>query len=245
MEEDGAKDEEKISSEKSVENIESAVNLNEETDATSEIIEASDDLIIWENAFDDESASSMMDALAKASEFSDVGKRRLKSEVTGTITAIRIYRTVELDELSPSLKKIVSAYEKPLKEKAKFLEDNGIKGKRVQAHTKLAPTGKLKKSQDAVFIEFYVEYMDTVGVGDKVVYNSANKAVEKGIFPEGKEPYTYFRPNEPIDALLAATSIDKRMVSSTYVYGSLQKLMIELDRSVKDIMGIPYDDSEV
>lgn len=208
-------------------------------------IEASDDLIIWENAFDDESASSMMDALAKASEFSDVGKRRLKSEVTGTITAIRIYRTVELDELSPSLKKIVSAYEKPLKEKAKFLEDNGIKGKRVQAHTKLAPTGKLKKSQDAVFIEFYVEYMDTVGVGDKVVYNSANKAVEKGIFPEGKEPYTYFRPNETVDALLAATSIDKRMVSSTYVYGSLQKLMIELDRSVKEIMGIPYDDSEV
>ena len=44
VEEDGAKDEEKISSEKSVENIESAVNLNEETDATSEIIEASDDL---------------------------------------------------------------------------------------------------------------------------------------------------------------------------------------------------------
>ena len=208
-------------------------------------IEASDDLIIWENAFDDESAAGMMDALAKASEFSDVGKRKLKSEVTGTITAIRIYRTVELDELSPSLKKIVSAYEKPLKEKAKFLEDNGIKGKRVQAHTKLAPTGKLKKSQDAVFIEFYVEYMDTVGVGDKVVYNSANKAVEKGIFPEGKEPYTEFRPNEPIDALLSDVSISKRLVSSSYVYGSLQKLMIELDRSIKDIMGIPYDDSEV
>ena len=44
MEEDGAKDEEKISSEKSVENIESAVNLNEENDAASEIIEASDDI---------------------------------------------------------------------------------------------------------------------------------------------------------------------------------------------------------
>ena len=44
VEEDGAKDEEKISSEKSVENIESAVNLNEENDATSEIIEASDDI---------------------------------------------------------------------------------------------------------------------------------------------------------------------------------------------------------
>ena len=42
--EDDAKNEEIISSEKSVENIDSTVNLNEETDASSEIIESSDDL---------------------------------------------------------------------------------------------------------------------------------------------------------------------------------------------------------
>ena len=42
--EDDAKNEEIISSEKSVKNIDSTVNLNEETDATSEIIEASDDI---------------------------------------------------------------------------------------------------------------------------------------------------------------------------------------------------------
>lgn len=42
--EDGAKDEEKISSEKSVEIIDSAVNLNEDDNASSEIIEATDDL---------------------------------------------------------------------------------------------------------------------------------------------------------------------------------------------------------
>ena len=42
--EDAVKDEEKISSEKSVENIDSTINLNEEIEASSEIIEASDDL---------------------------------------------------------------------------------------------------------------------------------------------------------------------------------------------------------
>lgn len=80
---------------------------------------------------------------------------------------------------------------------------------------------------------------------DKVVYYSANKAVEKNIFPEGLEPYTDFRPNEKIDAFVSEISIDKRMVTSTLIYGSLQKLMIELDRSVKDIMGIGYNDSTV
>lgn len=44
VEENGAKNEVKISSEKSVENIDSIVNLNEENDASSEIIEAPDDL---------------------------------------------------------------------------------------------------------------------------------------------------------------------------------------------------------
>ena len=44
VEDDGAKDEEKISSEKSVEIIDSTVNLNEENDSSSEIIEASDDI---------------------------------------------------------------------------------------------------------------------------------------------------------------------------------------------------------
>ena len=44
MEENDAKEEEKISPEISADNIDSAVNLNEENDSSSEIIKASDDL---------------------------------------------------------------------------------------------------------------------------------------------------------------------------------------------------------
>ena len=44
VEENDVKTDEEISSEKSVENIDSTVNLNEETEASSKIIEASDDL---------------------------------------------------------------------------------------------------------------------------------------------------------------------------------------------------------
>ena len=210
-------------------------------------VEASDDLVIWEDAFDDQDSEDIMKAITKDKDFSELGKRKLKSDVTGTVTGIKIYRTVELDELSPSLHKIVSAYEKPLKEKAKYLEEMNIPyaKSKVDSHYKLNPTGTMKRAQEAILIEVYVEYLDTVGVGDKIVYNSANKAVEKGIFPKGKEPYTAFRPNEKIDAFVADTSISKRIVTSTYVYGAIQKAMIELDRSVKDIMGIPYDDSTV
>ena len=103
----------------------------------------------------------------------------------------------------------------------------------------------MKKAQDAVLIEIYVEYQDTVGVGDKIVYYSANKAVEKNIFPIGLEPYTAYRPNEKLDALLSQTSIEKRMVLSVCLIGSINKTMVELDRKVKDILGIKYDDSVI
>ena len=207
-------------------------------------VECGDNLLIWQAPFDDEEANSLMKTLA-GEDVSELGKRTLKSEVTGVIKAIKIFRTVELDDLSESLRKVVDDYEKPLRVLKKKLEDNNLDTSQVPAHYILPPTGKLKKAQNAIIIEYYVEYKDVVGVGDKVVYFSANKAVEKNIIPKGKEPYTDFRPNEPIDAFISEVSIDKRMVCSSLIIGSLQKLMIELDRSVKDIMGIPYDDSTV
>ena len=207
-------------------------------------IEASDTILMWETSVDDEDASELMDALTDG-DISDIGKKKLKSEVTGTLVDIKMFRTIEYEDMSESLRKIVEDYEKPIKKKAKIIKDNNLSMSKVPAHYALPPTGKLKRAQEAVLIEFYVEYLDTVGVGDKIVYNSANKAVEKNIFPIGKEPYTEFRPNEKIDAFVGDSSISKRLVTSTFIYGSLQKLMIELDRSVKDIMGIPYDDSTV
>lgn len=209
-------------------------------------VEASDTLLMWETMVDDEDAAELMNALTGDGEnVSEIGKRKLKSEVTGTLVDIKMFRTIEYDAMSPTLKKVVQDYERPIKRRAKVIADNNLSKSKVQAHYKLPATGKLKRAQEAVLMEFYVEYLDTVGVGDKIVYNSANKAVEKAVFPVGKEPYTEFRPNEKIDAFVGDSSISKRLVTSTFLYGSLQKLMVELDRSVKDIMGIPYDDSTV
>jgi hypothetical protein len=207
-------------------------------------LECEDSLMIWQQAFDDEEANALMRAFTK-DEVSDLGKKKLKTKVTGVLKDIKIFRTVEVEELSGSLQKLVKEYEEPLIELEDKLKSNNLDISQIPAHYKLNPTGKLKKAQDSILIEFYVEYIDTVGIGDKVVYYSANKAVEKNIIPLGKEPYTSFRPNESIDAFVSEVSIDKRMVTSTLITGSLQKLMVELDRSVKDIMGIPYDDSTV
>jgi hypothetical protein len=207
-------------------------------------VECGDSLLTWQVSFKDEDADMLMRTLSK-DEVSDLGKKKLISEVTGTVKGIKIFRTIDPEDMTESMRAMVNEYEKPLKQKAKIYKENNLDFSEIPAHYKLPANGKLKRAQDAILVEYYVEYLDTVGIGDKIVYFSANKGVEKSMIPKGKEPYTEFRPNESVDAFVGDISIAKRMVVSTVLVGSINKLLIELDRSVKDIMGIEYDDSKV
>ena len=209
-------------------------------------IEVGESLIVWQDPYEEQDANILLKVLANDREaVSELGRRTLKSEITGKVADIKIYRTVESDELSESLQKIVKQYEAPIKSLKTKLDSNNIESKDLPATYKLEPTGKLKKAQEAIYIEFYLEYTDRVAVGDKIVYFSANKAVIKNVLPKQLTPYTDFRPTEPVDAFVSVTSINKRLVNSTLVYGALQKLVVEMDRKCKDIAGIKYDPSDL
>ena len=209
-------------------------------------IEQGDPLLIWQTPYDEEDVNALLKALANDTDgVNELGKHTVKSEYTGKVVGMKVYRTVDYDELSSSLLKLVKQYERPINELQKRLKEEGIEDVDLPANYPLEATGKLKKASDGVVIEFYVEYLDIVGVGDKITYNAANKAVISKVIPEGLEPTTDFRPNEPISAIVSVTSIQKRMVQSTVTYGAIQKLMVELDRTCKDMVGIPYDDSTV
>ncbi len=209
-------------------------------------VKVNDPLVIWSDPHDEEDATALARALGStAEEVSEFGRRSLKANTTGRIADIRLYRTNDIDEMSPSVQKIFKAYEKPISDLKKELVANGIETNELPADYKLELSGKLKKAKDAFFVEFFIEFLDTVAVGDKIVYFSANKAVIDAIIPKEKAPYTDFRPKEPVDAFVSVTSIDKRMVTSTLIYGGMQKLLVELDRSIKDILGIPYDETSV
>lgn len=210
-------------------------------------VEQGDPLLIWQTPYEEEDVNALLKALANDTEaVNELGRHSIKSEYTGTVIGMKVYKTVEDKELSDSLRKLVKQYEKPINDLEKRLKQEGLEEEvDLPANYPLSATGKLKNAADGVKIEFYIEYLDLVGVGDKITYNAANKAVIAKVIPKGKEPYTDFRPNEPISGILSVTSIQKRMVQSIVTYGGLQKLMVELDRTCKDMADIPYDDSKV
>lgn len=208
-------------------------------------IEEGDTLLTIQNPYDDEDVNNLLRNLVDDPEkISNLGRVAITSKVTGVVQDIIVYRTVDKDELSPSLKKIVNEYERGVNAKKKEMKQYGIEDHtQLPSTEKLQPTGKLKNAADSVVIEIYLKYEDKMKVGDKLVYYSALKGVIKDIFPEGQEPVSKYRPNEKIQSLLSVGSINGRMTTSILINGAIYKYLIELSRKCKDILGIKYKDN--
>ena len=212
-----------------------------------ESVNQEDILYETQTAYEDEDINILLKNLAGDTEMiSKLGRKPVKSPVTGTIVGIKVYRTCELEDLSDSLKKFVSSVEAESNKTLSKLKSLGISDPTVAgSNKKLEPIGKLKNRPDSVLIEYYVQYHDIVSIGDKITYWSANKGVIRNIIPSELAPYTDFRPDEEVSAYTGISSINKRQISSNLIVGSLNKLCIELGRSVREILGIPYMKDEV
>ena len=205
-------------------------------------VQEGDPLLIIQNTFEDNDVNVLLKNLVDDEDtVTSLGRIPIKSHNTGYIEDIRIYRTCELDEMSPSLKKIVTEYEKKEnKRAAQVAKYDETLAKQYKAQ-KLEQDGKLKGVEDGVLIEIFVAYKDDFSVGDKLIFLGAQKGVAKEVIPEGQEPTSSYRPNEPIDAIASMVSFDKRMCCAPLQYTLIGKALVELDRQVKDIMGIKQE----
>lgn len=171
----------------------------------------------------------------------EIGKIKVKSKVTGKLQDIRIYSTIPTSEMSKSLAAFVNKYNAPIDKMKSKLSKLGIDASQYGTSGVLPAVGKLKHAEGKVLVEFYIKYYDKMSVGDKLVYFSALKGVVKEIFPEGKEPYSEYRPEEKVHSFLPVGSVNARIVTSVLTLGAINKVLIELDRHVKDIMGVKWD----
>lgn len=206
-------------------------------------IQEGDPLLIIQNSYEDEDVNVLLKNLVDdVDTVTSLGRIPIKSHNTGKIEDIKIYRTCEINQLSDSLKKIVTEYEKKENAIRKTIEKyDKEKAQSYSNDQKLTNTGKLKALEEGVLIEIFVNYKDDFSVGDKLVALGGQKGVCKEVFTPGHEPRSDYRPDEPIDILFSMRSFDARMISSSLLHGMANKFLVELDRQVKDIMGIKQD----
>lgn len=210
-----------------------------------EVIEG-ETIMSYQEDFDDDAVNRLMKNLSMDKEgISELGNNKITSKHSGIICDIKVYRTVDLSELSDSLRNFVSKYESELNKTKKVYSKYGIDSTGLQSAGKSVNTGKTKNVKDGVKIIFYIKYIDNMSIGDKITFYSANKGVIKYLIPKGQEPTSTFRPTEHIDTFSSMGSINARMTCSIPIVCAVNKLMVELDRSVKDIAGIPYDVNKI
>lgn len=163
------------------------------------------------------------------------------SKTNGRIVDVYIYYTIPLDQMTPSMRKIVEDYDKKAKQRQKTLSKYI---KPSDANTRIKPAemiepdgqGKVKGVPvgDGVIIDFYIEYEDILSVGDKSSSFSALKTTFNSVIPDGYEPYTDFNPERKIDMALATAGMYKRMCLDIVKVGGITKFLIEMKRLHKN-----------
>jgi hypothetical protein len=73
-------------------------------------------------------------------------------------------------------------------------------------------------------------------VGDKLTFAVALKAILAETIEEGKEPYSDYRPEEELSAVISPMSLVSRMVPDLYLLGFSTKVVIELERQCIDLL---------
>lgn len=212
-------------------------------------VEIGDPLIQFDTSYDDESINSLLASLGEEDKNNilEGARNEVKSKYSGVIEDIKIYSTVDLDEMNPSLKRIVSSYYKDINKRKAFLEKYDPGNKSVvkcgmlmnESSSKVEPNqfGVIKGENvvDSVLIEFYIKHEEPLEVGSKIANFTALKNTIGEILPEGYEPYSESRPDEEISTIIASNSILNRMTPSILLTALGNKCIIELKRHLEEM----------
>ena len=157
-------------------NVEYMVNEGDE-------IKVGDSLIQFDTSYEDNSLNNLLAALSdkEQSMVLEGSRNDVPSKYSGVIEKIKIYATVPVEELSPSLRKIVRAYYNKINKKKELLEKYDPESKNsivkcgmlVDESTKKIEPNKYsvlkgQKIEEGVLIEFYIKHAEPLEIGSKI-----------------------------------------------------------------------------
>ena len=146
-------------------------------------INAGDDLIRYETAYDDVELNRLLATVRDEmkEDIVNLGKSKISSPYTGKIEDVIIYSGVELDEMTPSLQKVVKNYYKRIKKTNDILDKYspdtkgsvyriGVLNNRPYGKVEPDQYGKIKGYTvgKGVLIEFYITYHDELSDGETI-----------------------------------------------------------------------------
>lgn len=226
-------------------------------------VEVGDPLIIYDPAHEDEETNAFLNEIREklgenlASIVDIESLPQVRTEYAGTISAIEIYTSVLVDQLSPSLQTIyndLTAHAKTSQELlTKYQNEGDMKYYKCGHLLDQAPEVVKADYQNrvkgvvvgddgrGVAIFFYIEFKDIAKTGDKGSAFTALKFTTSHVIPKGKEPYSEYRPDEEISTIIAPSSILARKTPSIIETMFTNKCIIEMKRHALEMF---FDDKD-
>lgn len=213
-------------------------------------ISVGDTLIQFDTSYEDESINTLLANLAKEEKESilEGARNDVKSKYSGVIEEIKVYPTVDLADMNPTLRKIVNNQYRKINKKKEFLDkydpENsnsivkcGMLMNEVSHKVEPNKFGVIKGEhvEDAVLIEFYIKHSEPLEIGSKIANFTALKNTIGEIIEKGYEPFSSFRPEEEVSTIIASNSILNRMTPSILITALGNKCIIELKRYLHDL----------
>lgn len=214
-------------------------------------VKIGDPLIRFETSYDHDELNALLGGIRSDlhEEIINFGKTNITSHYAGVVDDVVVYSAVDIDQLSPTLKKITNDSIKAAKTRKKMLDkyDN----ENASDYYKLGvmvnrPVGKVEPDRygkiggedvvDGVLIKFFITYHDELGDGDKIVHMTANKATCGFKIPDGYEPRTPFRPYEEISLFCAPSAVLQRGTPTVTRDIAIYKILIEIKRKQYEIL---------
>lgn len=213
-------------------------------------VKVGDDLIRFETAYDDAELNRLLAGIRDDlhEEIVNLGKTKIVAKYEGWVDDVVCYPTIPLEDMTPSLAKIVKETQKLDKDRATYLNkvDPGKEKSPYKAGCMVTKPvgvvtpdvyGKIEGEDvtDAVMFKIYITYLDEISDGDKIVHQTANKGTMGDMVPLGYEPRTAFRPYEEISTFQAPSAILARGTISIEPSMLHYKGLIELKRKLYEM----------
>jgi hypothetical protein len=161
------------------------------------------------------------------------GRSVAKAKYSGEIFDIQIYYNREIEDLHPTLQTIVKQYINSHKSRSKLIEQGRDDELVHEVSTEKTNSDKIiGEDVDGVLIRFFIKHVDEFKVGDKACFAIAVKTIAAEILEDGMEPFSEYKPEEHIDALVSPLSLVSRMVPDLHILGLSNKVILSLEEQV-------------
>ena len=199
-------------------------------------VEVNDSLVIFEETGDDEklaiAALEKLDSDTQAT-VEELARSTVKAKFSGTIFDIRIYYNTPIEQMHPSMQKLVESYISKYNAKAELLKDTKVDEIIQQPSTNMIESDKLLGNEvSGILIEFYIKHTDKFKVGDKCTFYTSLKTIVAETIPEGQEPYSEYKPEEEVSCFLSPMSVVSRMTVDLFLMGYTNKILLDLKEKV-------------